>query len=445
MRYISGFIAAAACLVILSSTSQAGVKFVSPTGDDAVPAAANDIDHPWKTVAKAFTEAAAGDTVYFRAGTYEVTKTINVDGGSVRPVVFTRYGDEKVLITGTAVDPMFEIQRQSYTVDGISFAGRGTCFRVGWDRNGSNFTVRNCSYTMKTGGDNTGFVYANGLLANGTKVENCLLIGPGSSAHQNSAGIIAFRTQQLAILHCEISEFPIAIYYKHANDIDAARSGTAGTAIEIAHNYIHGTSRYAMEINANHARIHDNLFGLNNAGIRFNECNGAAGGDYNLFTHNTLYKTPLGLSGETDAHDRSYPGAVGNTISDNIIYGESDRDFKIFDIYRYFKEGNHKTVSDYNCLYNTATSNVIAEFGTAYTLSAWSKYRGGDSHSLQLRPLFSNGSGRFDTPADFKLTADSPGYRAASDGTDMGANVDSVGVKDRETKAPRPATTGPAR
>jgi hypothetical protein len=359
-------------------------------------------------------------------------------------VLLTRYGNEKVFITGIGADPIFEIQRQSYTVEGITFSGRGTCFRVGWDRNGSNFVVRNCSYTMKTGGDNTGFVYANGLLANGTRVENCTVIGPGSSAHQNSAGIIAFRTRQLAILHCEISEFPIAIYYKHANDIDTATRGTAGTAIEIAHNYVHGTSRYAMEINANYARIHDNLFGLNNAGIRFNECNGAAGGDCNLFTHNTLYKTSLGLSGETDAHDRSYPGAVGNTISDNIIYGESDGEHKIFDIYRYFKEGDHKTVSDYNCIYNTATSNVIAEFGKAYTLGAWSTHRGSDSHSVQLRPLFTNASGRLDTPADFKLTSASPGYRSASDGTDMGANIDSVGVKNRETKTPGPATANTA-
>lgn len=431
MRYIKRFIAAAGCFAILSSSLHAGVKFVSPTGDDAVTAAANDIDHPWKTPAKAFTEAAAGDTVYFRAGTYEVTKTINIDGGSVRPVLLTPYSNEKVLITGMGADPIFDIQRQSYTVEGINFSGRGTCFRVGWDRNGSNFTVRNCSYTMKTGGDNTGFVYANGLSANGTRVENCTLIGPGSSAHLNSAGVIAFGTQQLAVLHCEISEFPIAIYYKHANDIDAV---TYGTAIEIAYNYLHGTSRYAMEINANHARIHDNLFGLNNAGIRFNECNGRAGGDYDLFTHNTLYKTPLSLSGETDGNDRSNPGAVGNTIKDNIIYGESDGEFKTFDIYRYFKHGDHKTVSDYNCIYNTATSNVIAEFGTAYTLGAWSTHRGGDSHSLQLRPLFTNASGRLDTPADFKLTAASPGYRAASDGTDMGANVDSVGVKPRETR-----------
>lgn len=440
MRYIQTLIAAAGCFVILSSTSQAGVKFVSPAGDDAVSAQANNIDHPWKTPAKAFTDAAAGDTVYFREGTYEVTKTINVDGGGVHPVLLTHYGNEKVVITGTTAGPIVEIQRQSYTVDGINFAGRGTCFRVGWDRNGSNFTARNCSYSMQTGGDNTGFVYANGLLANGTSVENCTMTGPGPSAHQNSAGVIAFRTQQLSILHCEISGFPIAIYYKHANDIDTANPGAA---IEIAYNYIHGTSRYAMEINANYARIHDNLFGLNDAGIRFNECNGAAGGDCNVFKHNTLYKTPLGLSGETDAHDRSYPGAVGNTISDNIIYGESDGEHKIFDIYRYFKEGDHKTVSDYNCLYNTATSNVIAEFGKAYTLGAWSTHRGSDAHSVQARPIFTNASGRLDSPADFKLTSASPGYRAASDGTDMGASIDSVGVKP-DTKAPHPGTSNPA-
>jgi len=47
--------------------AQAATYYVAPTGSDS---AAGSQTAPWATIAKAQSMAAAGDTVYFRAGTY---------------------------------------------------------------------------------------------------------------------------------------------------------------------------------------------------------------------------------------------------------------------------------------------------------------------------------------------------------------------------------------
>src|ERR1700710_2991899 len=52
------------------SASAASAYYVSPTGSDS---AAGTQAAPWKTIAHAQSVVAAGDTVYFRAGTYSYT------------------------------------------------------------------------------------------------------------------------------------------------------------------------------------------------------------------------------------------------------------------------------------------------------------------------------------------------------------------------------------
>lgn len=57
--------------------------YVSSTGNDSNTAAqAQSIATPWKTPEKAYSVAVAGDTVYFRGGTYPRTTTILLDGRS---------------------------------------------------------------------------------------------------------------------------------------------------------------------------------------------------------------------------------------------------------------------------------------------------------------------------------------------------------------------------
>ncbi|MFZ6720503.1 right-handed parallel beta-helix repeat-containing protein [Undibacterium sp. Ji49W] len=64
----------ASLMLGLSAASNAATYYVAPTGNDA---AAGTKAAPWKSIARAQTAAAAGDTVYFRGGNYNYTAGIN--------------------------------------------------------------------------------------------------------------------------------------------------------------------------------------------------------------------------------------------------------------------------------------------------------------------------------------------------------------------------------
>jgi uncharacterized protein YqfB (UPF0267 family) len=77
-----------------------GQYFVDPNGSDS-----NDgtVEKPWKTWAKAFKTAEAGDTVYFREGIYESTSGNNgerdFNSGTVdKPICFFNYPGEKPVL-----------------------------------------------------------------------------------------------------------------------------------------------------------------------------------------------------------------------------------------------------------------------------------------------------------------------------------------------------------
>ncbi len=94
---------------IPSASHAAAAYYVSPTGSDS---AAGTSTAPWRTIAKAQTVAAAGDTVYLRAGTYAHTAattncssqtavvdaiTLSKSGTSGSPISYVNYPGEKVL------------------------------------------------------------------------------------------------------------------------------------------------------------------------------------------------------------------------------------------------------------------------------------------------------------------------------------------------------------
>lgn len=73
--------------------------YVSPTGDDGSPGSLNS---PKRTIQASIDELQAGDTLYFRAGTYhEEVSMVNMKGSSSKPIVFKSYMDEVAIIDGT--------------------------------------------------------------------------------------------------------------------------------------------------------------------------------------------------------------------------------------------------------------------------------------------------------------------------------------------------------
>jgi len=256
-----------------------------------------------------------------------------------------------------------------------------------------------CSSDLTFGGDNVGFVSANRRSPK-TVIENNVIIGPGSGVHANTNGIIALRAIELTIRNNEISNVPIGIYFKHANEQRDDNN-------EIAYNYIHDTSRDPLFINGNYVRVHDNLLGKNNEDMGINEANGVPGGDYNNIYHNTLV-CGIGLS-------RDSGGATYNVFKNNII-------MKTMNIHPY-SSTTHNSTMDYN-LYSSGTA--VREFDKDYSLSDWKSHYGEDANSISGSPTFVGGSSP-NTIEGFALASGSIGKNAASGGKDIGADISKVG------------------
>jgi hypothetical protein len=411
------------CLcIILGCSGLAGATnyYVAPAASGGSDSNPGTIGSPWATPLKAWTMANAGDTVYFRAGSYAINTQINTrfigyNGTADNPIVFQNYPSEAVTFTSTLTGVVYYIEKSYNYVQGINFVGAATWFRVADQTNATYFKASNCTATMSYGADNCGFVDLS-CRAIGSIVENCRIIGPGrgSDIHHNTGGIM-LATNGVKLLHNEISNMPVGIYFKWPNDV----SSSTTTGIEIAYNYIHDTGRNAMAFNCNYAYIHDNVIGPNNESVEVNAYFGETSGDFNIFEHNTFYDTQanLNLTGSTAAGD-PYPGAIGNTVKNSL--------FCTYILEHWYYSVPSQTVSDWN-LYRTG--NAVGENLIYYTLSAWKvHYPGTDAHSIAGAPIFVGGA----TPttlAGFALAANSPGKNAASDGKDMGADISMVGLQ----------------
>ncbi len=126
MRVCSSLLSFSICLAV-SNTGLARDIYVAKNGQDSNN---GTISSPYRTLGKAATVAAAGDTVYIRAGTYEETLRPANSGTAGNRIVFRSYGNEKVVISAMQAV-------RGWTVD------RGQVYRttVNWDLGQENFVM----------------------------------------------------------------------------------------------------------------------------------------------------------------------------------------------------------------------------------------------------------------------------------------------------------------
>lgn len=86
----------------LISTALAADIYVSPSGSDSGTGSQTS---PYKSIQSAVDKAAAGDTIYLRAGTFSPTTNIKItkSGTSSAPITLTAYNNENVIIDGEAL------------------------------------------------------------------------------------------------------------------------------------------------------------------------------------------------------------------------------------------------------------------------------------------------------------------------------------------------------
>lgn len=429
--------------------------FVALNGNDTVSYTANSIDTPWATVAKGIYSLKAGDTLNIRGGEYVQIYPLTIysqyrnknplvvmeaeSGTADKPIVVKNYNNENVIINLANVGGFLAVDNKSYwTFDGLTFTHALNVFYIGEDAKSYHNTFRNLKITANRFYDNSGTITVTGNNAEYTVIENNIVQSDGDV--ENDVGIFgscfyARRVRHLKILNNECKNAEIGIFYKHRTLNQMESGDTEPVDIEVAYNLIENTRRASMYINMNEAYIHDNVMGRKNAGLINTEASGDAGGDYNRYEHNTFYTGSLGLLTDTQSYTFNgvtypdqYPGSRYNTLKNNIFVNGVG-------LHWYSPDLPHNTTSNYNLLPQTVA--VSANKVSYTTLSSWQQKSQMDAKSLQGTPVFVGGSAPSKI-SDFALSSTSPGYKKASDGLDMGARIDRVGVARTVTASPLP-------
>ena len=371
-----------------------------------------------------------GDIIYVREGIYyENTITFPRSGTAEHPIVVSSYENENVIIDGQQdIDSdglIFGFSDVHYiTIDGLKVTGFGTDFWGGGFYFGgrdscSNIMVQNCEIYSTDASRNTD----NPSLIVFYSSDRCSVVNSriyslnNPSAIQISGIKVWKDNTNVLVENCEFyGLFGKAFDNKH---------GIPGQNIVVRNNYFHQCSHYegAIHINANNARIENNIIAYCRTGIMLYHEAGSAGGSGSTLNHNTIFECSSGIV----LCDTNSPMLFDVVTTNNVIVN-SGNEFREYNIAPYADAYAHRHTSDYNCFSNAGSERTIREHGTNYTLNSWQAHSGQDSHSIALFPTFEGGDNP-ETANGFELAPGSPGKNGASDGSDMGADVSLVGVR----------------
>ena len=304
-------------------------------------------------------------------------------------------------------DTGIEFGGQKYwIVDGFNQTGGSRIFSYspGGSSTGGldHMTIRHITGTMGFGGDNVGTVHMDTAGADYIGVFDCDITGPGTGAHGNTACVFFSRVPHWRIHNCELNNAPKLFYYKHFET-----SSYAGLENQyFINNYIYGGGQ--VRVACKGAEFDNNIFDTE---FYFKDDGGGDNGcDDNVFTHNTV----------TDLVELSNLDNIANDneISDNIIEGQ----YLIVPF-------QTATASTNTSNYNLFGSSIRYQNTTHATVAAWqaaSVPSGQDVNSVGGLPTYIGGASP-STIAGFALNGGN-GAGAGGGGTDMGADVSTVGL-----------------
>lgn len=412
---------------LLSTAVHAKDLYVATNGSDSVSYAANNQSNPWRSLDHSLSQIQGGDTLYIRAGTYVPTTRhqANVSGTQSTPTVITSFPGEAVSIDlGAMTFEWVALDGVHYwEFSDLEFVNVRMISEIALTFVSTGHAFRNNRIVMNRGGDNVGAIR---LMANArsTIIDGNDIIGPGLKANginANTSCVHMDRVSDVQVLNNRISNCVVGIHYKHAP------SNTGGSGIEYAYNIITDTDEWTR-YNGNNGHIHDNIIGPRSTRGTIGTDNGSPGGNNNVFEHNTFAGGFLVL-------DAAGPvGAVQNNTVINNLFTPPTAPWPVsIDIVQWFTR-SHNSVFDWN-LHPTAVA--VREHNISYTLSAWRSKYGGSANSVEGAPIFQGGANPV-TPDDYRITAASIGYRAASDGEDMGARIDLFGTSGLSLVRPNP-------
>jgi len=195
----------ASCNNYRASRGPADWLYISPTGNDETGDGSSG--NPWATPAYAVTQASAGDTIFFQAGTYTISASVTV------PVQVSLYSNvAAVCSAGGAVDAMFMLSSASegtngnQTISGLTFDGNLTATMLIFIQARSNVKIHHCTFidalvagvgfigrTTTSAGEPT--TYATGNEFHHNTVTNCAqydVIGRGNFEYAGQSGMLIY-------------------------------------------------------------------------------------------------------------------------------------------------------------------------------------------------------------------------------------------------------------
>lgn len=411
--------------------------YVSPTGDNANP---GTLEQPWRTIAFATCGGRfgcpestdnpnllqSGDTLYLRAGTYnEAGIRVANAGTETQPIRITNYPNEEAIVDGGFTEPngldhepVFEIDDTHHLVfDGLTLRrGLRSNIRIGYDRTATYITIKSCDLSAFVARDNSANIYINGGTDVITIMNNTIYDKNGDDG--NSAGIIVFNAGRLYVANNTIFNTNHGLYYKHSQD--------NGLATIIENNLIYDQSATGLLVSNAETIIRNNvILNAGSAGIWIFEesasCGFLASHDVSI-VHNTLIDP---LSGIRLDRSRQCLGSFSTLVRDNLVASFSNGEMRGFAVWPYHGFPDYllpdesETTFDHNLIYGAGFQEPIRVINGYYGADA-SPLSG--SGNLQQAPLFIDPA-----QGDYRLTDESPGKNAASDGTDMGAEAGGAG------------------
>ncbi len=415
--------------------------YVSSTGNDS---SNGSLEYPWRTFKNAVSNIIQpGDTIYVRGGVYSEYADIyagneailplfrysGIHGDPGNPIIYKSYPGETAIIDPQGNSDGIKIQGEDRTgiiIEGFEIRNSwGSGIRL--EDNPSHIVIRNNHIYDTDGslGANIGGIRLNS--AHDILIENNLIHGNyiREAQNNNGANIFIFSgTTNFIIKNNEMYDSEHGIFYKH--------SGYGSSLFE--NNYIHDLRKNGFYIATDNITMRNNLL-INVAGSAFNiheEAGCTECSRNNIIEHNTVAN-----SGGSYILNRGIdrPGAINTTVINNIFYKSgnpriwvygSDDDFNA-NMPNLNAHHNNYFISDLNFNY-FGSNGVWGNMGDIYSLEEFQAL-GFELNSFNSDPKFVNSSDSLNEITDFALSYSSPCKNAASDSTDMGVNIDSVGIK----------------
>jgi hypothetical protein len=406
--------------------------YVSPSGSDAASGA---IGTPWQHVAHGTATIHAGDTLWLNSGTYaESMLNITNSGTSGSPIVIKAAHGATPIIQGDTtatqgtIVPIWRVGYSNacaYVVfDSLQmYKCRMFMMLFGENYPISNIIIKNCRLThVKVPvQDNSSLIDFN--QGGGTEL-GCQIINNYFEADTNWTNAIMCwaNAADIIVSHNEFSYCGYGLYYKFG------LHGVGAKHPLFKNNYVHNMYSAAVECLTDSMLIKNNLIintSINMADNVPSSCD-EAWGQYDSAVHNTVIDNTNYNFGFGNTIGNSVGGyAVGgcsgadhNIITNNVFY----EGHQIITLMPYQSLDTSHTTFTYNVAFTDSTASPFLDAGTNYSIA---NIPSSVTHSnnLQSRPTFQAGG------YGYRLASSSPGYQAASDGLDMGANMDSVGIQ----------------